>query len=286
MPRAKPRWGWRFESRKLPDLPAHLVDAVRTEMQRFLPVGLSDEEREAMLAKLLSEFLEARQYFADAKILRNGATREQILAALVDIKGRVDHVITGLESLDDVSAQALEISNQPVPARGKDRRRGLAGHFKGVWDLQTAIDHALVQFRSPNPDNRSWPNWFSIAPVMMSSAISSKGDPFRRALFFLAQGIELATETDSGKGSAPTAYWSPDDDAVRGSFVPVVELLAKAIALDKSNRLGGTPARVAQIALRDFRSWRVEYEEMVQQGNEEDAARREEEKAHRATEEG
>jgi hypothetical protein len=286
MPRAKPRWGWRFESRKLPDLPAHLVDAVRTEMQRFLPAGLSHEEREEMLAKLIGEFLEARQYFEDAKIMSTGPTREQIFAALLDIKGRVDHVITGLESLDDVSAQALEISNQPVPARGKDRRRGLAGHFRGVWDLQTAIDHALVQFRRPNPDDRRWPNWLSIAPVMMSSAISSKGDPFRRALFFLAQGIELATETDTSKGTAPTANWSPDDDAVQGSFVPVAELLAEAIALDKSNRLWGTPARVAQTALRDYRSWRVEYEAMVQQGNEEDAARREEEEARRATEEG
>lgn len=237
-----------------------------------------------MLADLLREFLEARQYFADAKILRKGPTREQILATFVEMKGRVDHVIEGLEALDDVSAQALVISNHRV--QGKDTRRGLAGHFQAVWGLQKAIDHALVQFKRPNPDDRMWPNWLCITPVMMSSAISSKGDPFRRALFFLAQGIEEATKTASGKGTAPTANWSPDDDAVQGSFVPVAELLAEAIALDKSNRLGGTPARVAQTALRDYRSWRVEYEEMVQQGNEEDAARREEEEARRATGEG
>jgi len=277
MPKAKPRWGWRFESRTLPDLPEQLASEVRSEMQRFLPEGLSQEEREKMLDDLLRKFIEARQSFADAKILRKGPSREQVLAALVAMKGRVDRVIEGLEALDDVSAHALMLSNHRV--QGKDTRHDLAGHFQAVWDLQKSIDHALVQFQRPNPDDRRWPNGLRITPVVMSSVISSKGDPLRNTLFSLAQGIELATETVSGKGTVPTANWSPSDDAVQGSFVPVAELLVRALALDEANRFDGGPARVAREALRDYRSWKVEYEEMVQQGYEEEARRQEEEEA-------
>jgi hypothetical protein len=116
MPRATPRWGWRVTSRRLPDLPVDLVAKVRLKMQRFLPAGLPDERREEMLAELLYHFDDARHSFEYAKIMRKGPTREQILAALVEMKGRVDHVIEGLKLLDDVSAKALVISNQPVPA--------------------------------------------------------------------------------------------------------------------------------------------------------------------------
>jgi hypothetical protein len=286
MPRATPRWGWRFESRKLPDLPADLVDAVRHEMGRFLPAQISGEWREAMLNELLNHFDDARQSFEDAKIMRKGPTREQILAALVEMKARVDHVVEGLKLLDDVSAQALVISNQPVPAQEKDTRYGLEGHFKDVWGLQQAIEHALVQFKRPNPEDRTWPNWFAISDVMMSSAISSKGDPFRRALFSLVQGIELATQTSSGNGTLPTANWRGGADIVQGSFVPLAELLAEALALDVSNRFDGTPGRVAREALRDYRAWKGDYEEMVQEGNEEDAKRLAEEEAQRASDEG
>jgi hypothetical protein len=302
-------------------LPEHLALEVRSEMLRFLPEGLSQEERGKMLDDLLKEFIEARQSFADAKILREGPSREQVLAALVEMKGRVDRVIEGLEALDDVSVQALMISNHRVQENNvahsssswaalmirnhrvqeKGTRRDLADHFQAVWDLQKDIDHALVQFKRPNPDDRRWPNWtgldwleahlrphpddrrwpnwLRIAPVMKSSVIFSKGDPLRNILFCLAQGIELVTARGSDQGTVPTANWSPIDDAVQGSFVPVAELLVRALALDGADRFDGDPARVAREALRDYRSWKVEHEEMVRQGCEEEARRQVDEEA-------
>lgn len=248
MPPPRPKRGWKSAFVQVVGLPQGVEAKVRKAARRLLPNGLSATQRAEKEEEIVYRFFVAAFSFTHRNAGAGGPAPGQVKAALRGIQKLVGGLIKKLQDLDEISAATLVMSKrpaQPLDPTPLDLRI----QFKGVWDLEAALAHALQELREPDPARRLWLNLLDDSSLHLVTAVTrGTEDLFASALKMLALDIKRVS------GKLPTTYWNDIKGRYEGTFIPLTMLLAKAVLPQRERKSAAWPASAARDALASARS--------------------------------